>query len=75
MFRNQIRRGIRAVGAGRDPVGLCYSVGEVIPTYCNDTIVHVPAAESAAADRQLMRETGRRLAAAYLDNPPLMNHR
>jgi hypothetical protein len=74
MFRNQIRRGIRAVGAGRDPAGLCHNAGAVIPTYCNDTIVRVSPAETAATDRQLMRETGRRLAEAYLENPPLINH-
>jgi hypothetical protein len=74
MLRNQIRRGIRAVGAGHDPVGLCHSAGD-IPTYCNDTIVRVPRAETAATDRQLMRETGRRLAEAYLEHPPLMKHR
>ncbi len=72
MFRNQIRRGIRAVRAGDGPTGLCRDGGAVIPTFCNDTIVRVPPAETAATDRQLMRETGRRLAAAYIDDPPLM---
>ena len=72
MFRNQIRRGIRAVKAGDEPRGLCHTAGAVTPTYCNDTIVRVPPAEAAAADRQLMRETGRRLAEAYLKDPPLM---
>ena len=71
MFRNQIRRGIRAVDAGRDPAGLCHDAGVLIPTYCNDTIVRLPPAEAAASDRQLMRETGRRLAEAYLKDPPL----
>jgi hypothetical protein len=75
MFRNQVRRGIRAVRAGDEPVGLCHKAGTVIPTYCNDTIVRVPPAETAATDRQLMRETGRRLAEGYLKDPPLMNHR
>jgi hypothetical protein len=75
MFRNQIRRGIRAVRAGDEPCGLSHKAASVIPTYCNDTIVRVPAAEEPAADRQLMRETGRRLADAYLEDPPLMNHR
>jgi hypothetical protein len=46
----------------------------VIPTYRNDTIVHVPPAETAATDRQQMRETGRQLAEAYLKDPPLMTH-
>jgi hypothetical protein len=72
MFRNQIRRGIRAVRAGDEPPGLCHKAGAVIPTYCNDTIVQVPPAETVAADRQLMRKAGRRLAEAYLEEPPLM---
>jgi hypothetical protein len=72
MFRNQIRRGIRAVRAGDEPPGLCHTAGAFTPTYCNDTIVRVPPAETAVADRQLMRETGRRLAEAYLKDRPLM---
>jgi len=71
MIRNQIRHGIRAVKAGDEPPGLCHKAGTVIPTYCNDTIVQLPAAETAVTDRQLMRETGRRLAEAYLKDPPL----
>ena len=72
MFRNQVRRGARAVQAGRDPAGLCRQPGEVIPTYCNDTIVHMPPKENDAADRKLMREAGRRLADGYLAKPPLL---
>jgi len=75
MFRNQIRRGIRAVRAGDEPPGLCRTAGDITPTYCNDTIVQVPRVEDLAADRQLMRETGRRLAESYLKDPPLMNGR
>jgi hypothetical protein len=75
MFRNQVRPGIRAVRAGDEPCGLSHKAGSVIPTYCNDTIVHAPPAETAVRDRQLMRETGRQLAEAYLKNPPLMTGR
>jgi phenylpropionate dioxygenase-like ring-hydroxylating dioxygenase large terminal subunit len=75
MFRNQIRRGIRAAKAGDEPPGLCHTAGAVIPTYCNDTIVRVPPAETAKTDRQLIRETGRQLAEAYLQDPPLMTAR
>jgi hypothetical protein len=75
MFRNQIRRGIRAVGVGDEPPGLCHKAGAVIPTYCNDTIVRVPPTETPAADRQLMRSAGRRLAEAYLKDPPLATSR
>ena len=72
MFRNQMRRGIRAVQAGRDPAGFCRDADAVIPTYCNDTIMRLPPAEDPATDRQCMRETGRRLADGYLKEPPLL---
>jgi phenylpropionate dioxygenase-like ring-hydroxylating dioxygenase large terminal subunit len=75
MFRQQIRRGIRTVQAGRDPAGLCRDAGAVIPTYCNDTIIHVPPAATPEADRHLLRETGRRLAEGYLKQPPLATAR
>src|SRR5207244_8517693 len=75
MFRSQIRRGIRAVQAGDDPAGLFRNGGAVIPTYCNDTIIRVPPEVDSAIDRQLMRETGRHLAEAYLEDPPLTNGR
>jgi phenylpropionate dioxygenase-like ring-hydroxylating dioxygenase large terminal subunit len=71
MFRNQIRRGVRAVRAGDDPVGLCRHANGVTPTYCNDTVVRAPAAATADIDRQLMRETGLKLAQSYLEHPPL----
>ena len=66
MFRNQLRRGMRAVQAGDDPASLCRNNGAVIPTYCNDTIVRLPPAAEGAMDRQLMRVTGRQLAEGYL---------
>jgi hypothetical protein len=71
MFRNQIRRGVRAVQGGDDPLGLRRNADGVIPTYCNDTIVHAPPAESELADKQMMREIGRKLAQSYLEHPPL----
>jgi hypothetical protein len=46
-------------------------VGVVIPTYCNDTVVRIPPDMDPATNRQLMRQTGRRLADGYLNNPPL----
>jgi phenylpropionate dioxygenase-like ring-hydroxylating dioxygenase large terminal subunit len=71
MFRNLLRRGIRAVQAGDDPAGLCRDAGSVIPTYCNNTVVRLPPAADPARDKRLMRETGRRLAEGYLESPPL----
>ena len=73
MVRRQLRHGIRAVKAGADPTGLCRDMGTVIPTYCNNTVVRLPPAADQAMDKQLMRETGRRLAEGYLENPPLAN--
>jgi phenylpropionate dioxygenase-like ring-hydroxylating dioxygenase large terminal subunit len=75
MFRNRIRRGIRAVEAGDDPAGVCRNGGALIPTYCNDTVVRLAPAESGALDKQMMRETGRKLAEGYLKDPPLMTGR
>ena len=71
MFRNQVRKGIRAVKEGSDPVGLFRDSG-VIPTYCNDTVVRVPPAKTPELDKKLLRETGRRLAQGYIEAPPLM---
>jgi phenylpropionate dioxygenase-like ring-hydroxylating dioxygenase large terminal subunit len=75
LFRQRIRRDIRAVQAGRDPEGLVRQAGAVIPPYCNDTVVCVPPAATPEADHQLLRETGRRLAEAYLKQPPLATGR
>jgi len=75
LFRRQLRRGIRATRAGRDPDGLCREAGGVVSTYCNDTIVRLPPAGSEALDKKLMRETGHRLAEGYLKEPPLTNGR
>jgi hypothetical protein len=71
MFRKQIRGGIRAVRANRDPPGQCRDPGAVIPTYCNDTVVRVAPAAIPSTDKELMRETRRRLAESYLRDPPL----
>ena len=75
LFRRQIRRGIRAVAEGRDPDGLFRQDDLVIPTYCNDTIVHVTPAATPEADQKLMRETGWKLAQSYLDQPPFSHGR
>jgi hypothetical protein len=72
-FRNQMRRGIRAVRDGHDPAGLRRDAGGMIPTYCNNTVIRMPPASADAADKQMMREAGLRLAKTYLKNPPLMN--
>ena len=72
LFRNQLRRGIRAVQAGQDPLGVYRNGNGVIATYCNNPVVRRPPAATPAMDKDLMRETGRRLAESYLKSPPLM---
>jgi phenylpropionate dioxygenase-like ring-hydroxylating dioxygenase large terminal subunit len=72
MLRNQLRRGIRAVKAGHDPEGVFRDRVGVVPTYCNNTVMRMPAAASEASDKKQMREAGLRLAKSYLDEPPLM---
>jgi hypothetical protein len=72
VFRNQLRRGIRAVKTGADPAGIFRDEGRLIPTYCNDTVVRVPPAKTPELDKKLMRATGRKLADGYLEEPRLL---
>ena len=69
MLRNQVRAGIQAVQEGKDPRELVRT-NDVVRTYANDTVVRVPRASTEEADRQLVRETARRVAQNYIDNPP-----
>jgi phenylpropionate dioxygenase-like ring-hydroxylating dioxygenase large terminal subunit len=71
MFRNQIRQGIKAVKAGKDPVGLIRDAAAPIPTYCNNTVVRIPPAATSELDKKLLRETGRRLSAGYIAGEPV----
>ncbi len=59
MLRRIVRDGIRAVARGRDPEGTRWPEGKPIPTFTQDIVLRVPAAASAAADRKLLRATGR----------------
>jgi hypothetical protein len=72
-FRNQMRRGVRAVKGGSDPAGLCREPGAVLATYCNNTVMRIPPESTAASDKKMMREIGMRLARGYLKAPPLIN--
>ena len=66
IFRRQLRRGIEAVREGRDPEGVCREAGKIIPTYCNDTVLHLPSASPPAEEQRLLQETGRKLAQEYI---------
>ena len=69
MLRNVVRKGIQAVREGRDPDGVVVKRGEPIPTYSTDTVVDVPEAATREADRQVLRDTGRRVAENSVKNP------
>src|SRR5229473_262318 len=71
MFRRLMRRGIRAVRAGNDPAGVFRDGGAVIPTFCNNTVMHMPPAATEALDKKMMRDAGLRVAKNYLKAPPL----
>jgi len=70
MFRRQIRDGIRAVQKGEDPHGITHRERETVPTYCNNTCTRIPSAPTPEEDRELLLNTGRRLAEGYLKTPP-----
>ena len=71
LFREEIRRGIRAVSEGREPDGLLLQSTPIIPTYTNNTVIRLPEAATPEEDEQLIMETGLRLAEEFLKNPPL----
>jgi nitrite reductase/ring-hydroxylating ferredoxin subunit len=70
MYRRLVRKGIQAVQTGEDPPGIIRSAGEIIPTYCSNTVIRVPPADTPEADRELRLATGRKLAESYLRIPP-----
>ncbi len=70
MLRRQLRRGIRGVLDGQDPNIQVRDENDRISTFCIDTVVHIPPAETEEEDVKLLRETGRRYAEEYLNNPP-----
>ena len=64
MLRNMIRRGIRAVQNGTDPMQPLGQGGQVIPTYSQDRVVlGIPPAPTPAEDSRLLREIGRKVVA------------
>jgi len=62
MLRNMIRRGIRAVHYGADPRHNIHQTGKVMATYSQDRVIAgIPPAPTPEEDRQLLRETGRKV--------------
>ena len=61
MLRRIVRDGIRAVASGKDPWGVDVEDGRTIRTFTQDVVFRIPPAADAAADRALLRETGRKV--------------
>jgi nitrite reductase/ring-hydroxylating ferredoxin subunit len=60
LVRSLLRDGIRAVQRGEDPRRVVPLAGLTIPTYCRNTFLRIPPAETPEADRELLQSTGRR---------------
>jgi phenylpropionate dioxygenase-like ring-hydroxylating dioxygenase large terminal subunit len=71
IFRRQLRQAIRDVQNGKDPHGLIRSTG-IIPTYGSDRIVEAAAVQGNPDDPDVLMGYARRLAAEYLQSPPLL---
>ena len=71
LVRKLVREGIRVVQRGEDPRRGLPSTGRAIPTYCRNTVLRVPPAATAEADKELLRHTGRKVAAALLSGQPV----
>ncbi|MGH8070787.1 MAG: Rieske 2Fe-2S domain-containing protein [Candidatus Entotheonellia bacterium] len=62
MLRSMIRRGIRAVQHGAEPMQPLCQGGKVIPTYSQDKVVSgIPPAATPEGDSKLLREIGRKV--------------
>ena len=66
MLRGLIRRGIRAVKAGKKYTSMPRRGGAVIPTYTQDTVITFPREDGD--DRKRMRDVGHRVAKVVLDS-------
>jgi phenylpropionate dioxygenase-like ring-hydroxylating dioxygenase large terminal subunit len=66
MMRNVIRRGVYAVQNGEDPQGAVHGEGEVVRTYSHERVVPLPLASSPEEDRQLLLDTGRKVAEDFI---------
>jgi hypothetical protein len=69
MLRRLVRRGIRAVKAGKPFMSPPKSSNGMIPTYTSDSVLHIPP--SIGAERELMRELGRKVADTMLESDHL----
>lgn len=65
VMRRLLRDAIRSVKAGQRVEAIARKEGEVVRTLAQNTVVRVPPAETPEADRALLREIGRKVAAGH----------
>ena len=69
MLRNMVRRGIRLVQDGGDVQSVGVE-GDPAPTYAHDIVLDVPPAANADADKELLRDLGRRQVNEWMERKP-----
>ena len=70
LFRNFLRKEIRELLEGQEPVIAPVDENGITRTITNDTVMRLEPAPTELEDIQLMRVTGRKLAEEYIKNPP-----
>jgi nitrite reductase/ring-hydroxylating ferredoxin subunit len=70
LVRKLLREGIRTLQRGENPQRVAFSVGKTIPTYCRNAVLRIPPAATLEADRELLRNTARKVVAAVLSGQP-----
>ena len=66
LVRKLLREGIRTLQRGENPKRSVSYNGKIISTYCRNAVLRIPPAETPEADRELLRNTVRKVAAAVL---------
>ena len=72
LFRNLLRKEIREMLEGQEPVRAPVDENGITRTNANDTVLRLVAAPTEPEDIKLMRETGRKVAEEYVNNPPTL---
>ena len=70
LLRNLLRKNIRNLLEGQEPVPAPTDENGLTRTNASDTVIRIPAAPTEPEDRMLLRQTGRKVAEEYINNPP-----
>ena len=70
LLRNLLRKNIRNLLEGQEPVPAPTDENGLTRTNASDTVIRIPAAPTEPEDIMLLRQTGRKVAEEYINNPP-----